>query len=116
MINTIVTADLGSTTSAEATGHPTQCEEPALGQVEPTQSSVTVTDTSGTTRTIATTAATITFTEHAHDHSATEGCHNRQAHKIDPQASDSLSVNGKAVLNKDTVVGTDPVTGGDVTV
>jgi hypothetical protein len=77
---------------------------------------VTVTDTSGTTRAIATTAATIAFTEHAHDHSTLKGCHNQQAHKIDPQASDSLSVNGKAVLKTATVVGTDPVTGGDVTV
>lgn len=115
MTDTIVTEDRGSTTSAEATGHPTQCEEPALGKVEATQSSVTITDTSGTTRAIATTAATIAFTEHAHDHSTLQGCHNQQTHEIDPQATDSLSINGNAVLETGTVVGTDPVTGGDVT-
>lgn len=116
MTNTIVTEDRGSTTSAEATGHPTECEEPALGSIQTTQTSVTITDTNGTTRAIATTAATVDFTEHAHDYNSLEGCHNQQSHGIDPTTSDSLSVNGNAVLREGTVVGTDPVTGGNVTV
>lgn len=103
--------------SAEASGHPTECTEPASGSVNGGASSVTVTDSGGNTKALATVAdSSVDFPSHSHDYSESEGCHDMQSHSIDPDTvSSSVSVNGSAVYIVGDV-GTDPTTGGTVSI
>lgn len=100
--------------SCEAKGHPTECTEPAPGTVESSSShSLSINGTQ--VATIA--SADMNFPSHAHDHSATQGCHDSQSHSLDADtsaASSSLTVNGSPIYVKDTAVATDPSSGGDI--
>lgn len=101
----------------EAHGHPTECTEPAPGTVDKTSThSVTITDSGGVTKQLATKAsADMNFPSHAHDHSTAEGCHQSSSHTLDPSTlSSSLTVNGSPIYIAGNGVASDPVTGGDV--
>lgn len=115
----IATVDNGSEQSCEALNHPTECTEPAPGQIQQTAAhGVTITNESGDSQQIATIAsADMHFDSHAHDYSSLQGCHDNQSHDIDPDnGSSSITINGSPVyLVKDGVT-TDPGSGGDVNI
>lgn len=102
---------------AEAFGHPTECEEPASGQIVSTSShgiSVTV---GGNTHEIATIdSANISIPSHDHDHSSLDGCHNTQSHTLDPSGEPSITVNGSPIYLVEDSVATDPTSGGSVNI
>lgn len=103
--------------NVEAFGHPTECTEPAPGTVVSTQShNVTVTDSGGTTKELATVAsAEMDIPTHAHTYDGS--CVDDQSHSIDPRAGDdssSVTINGSPLyLVKDNVQD-DPGSGGQV--
>lgn len=103
-----------------AKGHPSDCEEPALGTVSQFQSesnNVTVTK-GGQTKRLATRAdANLDFPSHAHDYTEVEGCHDNASHKLLPpenRCSSSITIDGSPVFIVDAAVETDPKTNGDV--
>ena len=102
----------------EAAGHPSDCQEPAVGEVKQTSShNITFTDASGDTKEVATEAtADIHFDSHAHDYSELEGCHDNQSHDIDPDTDkmSPITINGSQIYLVDTAVTSDPGSGGDV--
>lgn len=117
----VVTDDLNDQ-SCEATGHPSECTEPAPGSVQGTSHNVTVNDANGNEKPIATRASTLHFDSHAHDHTSTEGCHDNQSHDLtgadldDTNLSSSININGEPVLIVADGVATDPGTGSPVNI
>lgn len=119
---TLVTLDVTGQ-SAEAAGHPTNCTEPAPGEVSQFESetnSVTVTNASGEQERLATLAdANLFFPTHAHDYSVDLGCHDNAEHKLLPKEADtasSITINGSPVFLTGDGVTTDPKTGGSVNI
>jgi hypothetical protein len=102
--------------SIEASGHPSECQEPVPGSVVSTDShSVSVT-VGGSTREIATTAsADLSLPPHAHDYTDDEGCHQNESHTLDPSVtSSSITINGSPIYFVEDDVATDPTTGGSI--
>jgi len=95
----------------EATGHPSECTEPAPGEVEGPGSFLSVNGVnvySGAT-------AEMTFDPHAHSYSIDKGCYDLQSHSLDPDQTHILSINGSPVY----AVGdstTDPGSGGTASI
>lgn len=102
--------------SCEANGHPTECTEPAPGAVQSDSATGITVTVSGNSKELASIAtATMHFNSHAHDHDATNGCHQNETHDIDPDTGEpSITINGSAIYVVDSGVTTDPTTGGDV--
>lgn len=103
--------------SCEAFGHPTECVEPVIGEVQSTGShNITNTNANGETAEIATVAtANLHFDSHAHTYDGSS-CIDNQSHDVDPDSGSmpNIRVNGSQVYVKDNGVTTDPVTGGDI--
>jgi hypothetical protein len=101
---------------AEASGHPTECEEPALGEVSSTSStgiSITVGGQSAELASID--SADISFDSHAHDYTSEDGCHELSSHSLDPDSGEpSITINGSPIYVISGGVTADPITGGDV--
>lgn len=95
--------------NCEASGHPTNCQEPAPGSVSSTSSSnvrLNGDDVYFKSR------ADMDFPSHAHDYDSDKGCHETASHAIDPNDSHDVTLNGSPiVLESDK--GTDPKTSGD---
>lgn len=106
--------------TCEAYGHPTECDEPAIGSVIQTSShGIINTNESGETKEIATVdTADISFDSHSHNYSAISGCGDNKSHTIDPDAAKlpSITINGSQVYVMDNPVATDPASGGDVVI
>lgn len=106
-------AVIGAT--ANAYGHPTECEEPASGEIVSTAShgiSVTV---NGNTHDVATVgSADVSVTSHAHSHSSEDGCGDYQSHSVSPDGEPSITINGSALCEVGNNIATDPSTGGDI--
>lgn len=104
----------------EADGHPSQCEEPVIGEVVQTSSNnISNTTASGETAQIATVdTADIVFDSHSHNYSSLLGCHDNQSHTLDPESSTlpNITVNGSQMYVVNNPVATDPGSGGDVTI
>lgn len=101
--------------SVEAFGHPSECDEPASGQVASDASHGVSVTVDGITREVATIdTATISVPSHAHDYSVAEGCHDLQSHSLDPSGEPSITINGSPIYTVDDGVATDPTTGGSV--
>lgn len=111
-------ATIGST--CEATGHPSNCTEPAIGEITATDShNITITDASGNSEEIATIdTANMTFDSHAHDYSIEQGCHDNQSHDLDPDESmlPNITINGSNVYVGEDGVATDPGSGGSINI
>jgi hypothetical protein len=101
--------------SVEAFGHPSECQEPASGEVVSTAShgiSVTV---NGTSREVATIAsADISLPSHAHDYSSEDGCHQNESHTLDPSGEASITINGSPIYLVENNAATDPTSGGAI--
>jgi len=104
----------------EASGHPSECQEPAIGEVIQTSSTnITNTTAGGETAEIATVStADIHFDSHAHNYSTLLGCHDNQSHTLDPESSmlPNITINGSQVYVVDNPVATDPGSGGDISI
>lgn len=100
--------------SCEASGHPTECEEPATGQISQTNShNVTVT-VGGTSKEIATVSdSSLSFSSHAHTYDD-ESCIDNESHEITGTSSSNITINGSPVYLVESGVATDPTSGGDV--
>lgn len=103
--------------TVEATGHPTECEEPVTGSIESAGShNVTVT-IDGVSKEIATAGnSSITFSSHSHDYTDADGCHQNESHSIDGSSSSSVTINGDPIYQVESGVATDPITEGNVNI
>lgn len=102
--------------NCEAFGHPTECTEPAPGEVVSTSnSSVSINGVD-----VATSSnADINFPNHSHDYSSIDGCHEESSHTLSPQSSSvspSITINGSPVYLERDGVADDPITGGSVNI
>lgn len=90
--------------SCEATGHPSECTEPAPGTTTRTDThNVTVTNSSGVTKQFATIkSSNMFFPKHDHDYSSIDGCHDKEAHTLDPVVEKTAS-SGSITINKSPV-------------
>lgn len=103
----------------EAYGHPSDCTEPAPGKVEQQAShSVSVTNSSGETKQLATVAsANMNFSTHAHGTDEDGNCGDDASHTLDPMTvglSSSVTINGSAVYLQKLGVQSDPKTGDNI--
>ena len=100
----------------EATGHPTDCQEPAPGTVDGDPVPITIDGTAIATRS----NATCTFPDHAHAYRDDNGdgskeCVEVQSHMVVTDQQHPITHNGSSVvLETDTT--TDPGSGGTVTI
>jgi len=93
--------------SCEATGHPSECQEPALGDTdEGGDESVTINGTP-----IATHEDSMHFPDHAHAYSSDKGCYDVQSHDLVPDETPQITVNGQPVMRVGDST-TDPGSGG----
>lgn len=97
---------------AEATGHPSECSEPASGTVAGS-STVTYNGTA-----IANTeTSTIEFDSHGHDTDDEDNCTDFQSHSIVPDdVSETVLYNGSGFFHTEDGVATDPGSGGSVSI
>jgi len=109
--------------SAEAFGHPSQCSEPAVGEVQSTSSNnITFSPDSGTIGELASVdTADIHFDSHAHNYIAPPigpGCTSFSSHDVDPDDAvlPQITVNGSKVYTDNNPVTTDPESGGDINI
>jgi hypothetical protein len=117
----IVTIDTSTENSCEATGHPSECTEPVPGQIQKaSESSLTVTNSSGETQQVATVeTAVMHFDSHAHSYNSTDDvCEDTATHdvKADSSAFKSITLNGSAIYLVEDDVATDPKSGGPINV
>jgi len=103
------------TSKCEATGHPSDCSEPAPGEVKNNSGShnVTVKTSDGVFMVATKSVAAMEFSSHAHDYSAIEGCHEKESHSLDPKDGKllNITISGSKVYPVDTDVQKDPKTG-----
>lgn len=103
------------TSKCEATGHPSDCSEPASGTVKNDSGghNVTVKTSDGEFMVATKDVAAMDFPSHAHDYSAVEGCHDNSSHNLDPKdgALLNITIAGSDVYPVDTDVQKDPKTG-----
>lgn len=106
------------TASAEATGHPSSCTEPAPGTVQNSSHNVTI--NSGTEEKVGTKSSTIHFDSHAHNYDIS--CKDFQSHDLtagdlnDSKLAESVKINGNPLIIVSDDVATDPGSGGSVNV
>lgn len=112
---TLIVTDDATKSSCEATEHPSNCTEPAPGEVQNSSHSVTVNTASGEEKPIATTASTLHFDSHAHSYSSIDGCGDVQSHDVTSyNFSSSININGEDVLLNVSAIATDPGSDGDI--
>lgn len=124
-MNLFTTQDANGSESVEATGHPSECQEPVIGTVSGSEPhSVTVNNKNGVEQTIATYGhAVLQFPKHDHDYGDVDGCHDEESHNIDKESGNlnkenwslSVSINPANEPKTPTLivnngVGTDPKT------
>lgn len=108
--------------SCEATGHPSECTEPVTGTIDGSSNSITVENSTGDKKSLATKNSTLHFDTHSHDYSVEDGCHNNQSHDLTGDdlgsngVSSSITINQTPVLIVENDVATDPVTGSAVNI
>lgn len=109
--------------AAEAFGHPSECSEPAIGEVQSTSSNNITFSTEGATagELASVGTADIHFDSHAHNYIAPPigpGCTSFSSHDIDPDdaALPQITVNETKVYTDNNPVATDPDSGGDVNI
>lgn len=93
--------------NCEADGHPSECQEPAPGSVDDSDSIWRVEGTPVGTQD----DGTMEFPSHAHDYDSENGCHDNQSHSLVPDDSHILKEEGQPLM----FVGdstTDPGSGG----
>lgn len=117
----LVTDDI-TEQSCEATGHPTECQEPAPGTVQNSDNGITVNAADGSESSLATRASTLHFDSHSHAYTTDLGCHSNSAHDLtgsdfnDANLSQGITVNNEPVLLVASDVATDPGTGSPVNI
>jgi len=109
--------------SAEAFGHPSECSEPAIGEVQSiSPNNITFFPEEGATGELASVStADIHFDSHAHEYTAPpdgSGCTSFSSHDIDPDDAvlPQITVNGSKVYTDNNPVFTDPESGGDINI
>lgn len=100
--------------SCEATGHPTECTEPAPGTVENTDNTSILTVNGSD---IATRDDRMVFGSHAHEYTPPlgPGCTDFQSHSLQTDQIHPLSIDGTSVMCRDDTT-TDPGSGGTASV
>lgn len=104
---------LHSGDSIEASGHPSECTEPATG-------SISTSDETGTTSNdnivLNKNNSSLDFPSHGHDTDGDGNCTDDQSHNLTPDIEETgLRLNGENVLITGTIQNTDPVTNGSIT-
>jgi len=106
--------------TCEATGHPSDCSEPAPGEVKNDSGShnVTVKTKAGVFMLATKDIATMEFPSHSHDYSSEEGCHEDASHILDPKDEKLLNIKvaGSKVYPVDNDVQKDPKTGEQINI
>jgi len=109
--------------TVEAFGHPSNCSEPAIGEVQSTSSSNIIFSPDGglTSELASVDTADIHFDSHAHDYIAPSigpGCTSFSSHDIDPDDAvlPQITINGAKVYTDNNPVASDPDSGGDVNI
>lgn len=105
--------------TAEAEGHPTECQEPAPGTIESTAPcSLSVNGV----QVAAVNTAAAHFASHAHDYRDTDSdgtleCTDMASHDVTAlDSGTSVTLNGNPVFTVDSGVASDPTTGGAVNI
>lgn len=114
----VSTLDKTEQRSAEATGHPVECEEPIPGRIqERGGASVTITSDGASGQLTTRDSAELYFESHAHSYNQDIGCHDSSAHTITPDSIDSsVTIDGSPVYIVQDDIATDPISGGSVNI
>lgn len=94
--------------SCDATGHPTQCQEPAPGSIQDADAKTPIT-VDGTP--LADHGDRLHFDSHAHAYSSMKGCYDMQSHDLVPDQTPPITVDGRPVMRVGDHT-TDPGSGG----